>query len=169
MWDKIKKADKELGLPEIPYPTTSPQEIAVLKEAYTSIDLTEEDHALWGKQIEFFIGRYWGGDDKGTDADFPATPGVYLLYEESQSQWAAMWYWFGGDWAIEVYGDKDSDFNFEVIPMPPDPDYGESIFERHSQSGHWIRLLDFRDWGDISNNLPLLNWVGAKDLDKLLS
>ena len=112
MWDKIKKADKELGLPEIPYPTTSPQELAVLKEAYISIDLTEEDRTLWGKRIYAFVTRRWDDADgrdvfvhsaieDGTNADFPATPGVYLLYDEDDAtEWAALWYWFGGDWAI---------------------------------------------------------------------
>ena len=171
MWDKIKKADKELGLPEIPYPTTSPQELAVLKEAYISIDLTEEDRTLWGKRIYAFVTRRWDNDEDemGTNADFPATPGVYLLYDEDDAtEWAALWYWFGGDWAIEVYGDKKGDFNFEIIPMPDETGDGESIFERHEQAGIWIRLLDLRDRVvDISNHL--LNWVVTKDLDKLLS
>lgn len=169
MWGQIIKADKEMGLPEIPYPTEYPELIGdtgTRADSPIDIDLDVDliaEWLRWGKLNEDIVPA-----GQGTDSDFNPTPGVYWLYDEDNKTWGCMWYWFGGDWAIEMYGDGD-DFNFEVISMKPDEEdsYGNSIFTRHDQKGNWIKVFDIRQ----IRHKPLshlLNWVMTKDFDKLL-
>jgi len=179
MWDQIIKADKEMGLPEIPYPTENPTEIRTRDSGPIAIDLDSDLIAEWlrrGKGSRSRAIALSGFENlyKGTDSDFNPryvehTPGVYWLYEiYGDSPWGCMWYWFGGDWAIEIYGDG-YDFNFEVISMKPDEEDsdGNSIFTRHDQKGNWIKVFDI---GYIRHKplSHLLNWVMTKDFDKLL-
>jgi hypothetical protein len=169
MWDQIIKADKEMGLPEIPYPTVSPAEISTRagSDSPINIDLEAGQRILiaewlqWGKLNEDIVPA-----GQGTDSDFNPVPGVYWLFDEDNKTWGCMWYWFGGDWAIEVYGDGD-DFNFEVISMNEEDSHGNSIFTRHDQKGNWIKVFDFHPLRHMPLS-HLLNWIMTKDFDKLL-
>jgi len=183
MWDQILVVDKKLGLPKMPYPLRTARQITVTDAGRIkshTIELSSKKHALWTARGEIFVLDAYPEGETGTDSDFPATPGVYWLYDINNTDWHCMWYWFGGDSAIEVYGasshpSKESQrIEFEVISMRPlygASDLGKSIFTRHNTIGKWIRLLDLsksNPFGLFRHHSFLLNWVMTKDFDKLL-